>query len=230
MPNKTTVTNEHQKYILSQLKNRKYARFKDVQPPKISSNSFSYHLKELQKGGWIVKTAKGYTLGPAGLALAERASESKMVRMQPNVMHMLVVQDGYGNILLHKKAEQPYIGQWELPCTPATVADTSMREAGVWAAKNILHYVPDTVRHVGDCYIRVHKGKLALSSTLAHVFRFTLNDYAPLEGFAWLDPLSVGSIPHVPGSEQVMARSFFNDDFFFEEYTVQLSAQEELEI
>lgn len=230
MPKTTTVTNQHQKYILSQLKTRLFARFKDIQPPKISSNSYTYHLKALQKGGWVVKTAKGYSLGPAGLALAERETESTLVRMQPNVAVGFVIQDGYGNILLHKKNEQPYIQQWELPVIHAAVADISVTEAGVWGAKKLLHYVPDTVKHAGDCYIRVHKGKVALSATLMHVIRFTLDDYTPLEGYAWYDPLSVEDLPHTPGLQQIIARTFFNDEFFFEEYTVQMTTQQELEL
>lgn len=221
-----TVTNEYQKYILSQLKTREYARFKDIKPPKISSNAFSYHLKELLGGGWITKSNAGYSLGPAGLAFIERDTGSKAVRMQPNIAVVFIVQDGYGNILLHKKTEQPYIGQWELPSLSMAVADTSVREAGIWAAKKLLHIVPETVRHAGDCYVRVHKGKVALSSTFMHVIRLDVDDYKPLKEFAWFDPLGVSALPHVPGLEQIMTRTFFNDDFFFEEYTVQLIAQE----
>lgn len=230
MKTSTTVTNEHQKYILSQLKTRQYARFKEIQPPKISSNSFSYHLKELQKGGWIVKSDTGYGLGPAGLAYAERDTESRAVRMQPNIVLMFVVQDGYGNILLHRKSEQPHINQWELPFANASVADSTVREAARWASKKLFHHVPETLRHAGDCYIRLHKGKVALSSTLAHVIRFSIDDYTPLEGYEWIDPLHVEAVPHAPGLEQIMTRTFFNDDFFFEEYTVQLAVQGSLEI
>jgi len=226
----TTVKNPHQKFILSQLITREHARFKDLKPPKIGSNAYSYHLKELQKGGWITKSEAGYCLGPTGLAHIERDIESKPVRMQPNVAVALVVQDGYGKILLHKKLEQPYINQWELPMVPAAVADISVREAGVWAAKALLRHVPDTVGHVGDCYIRVHKGKIALGSTLIHVIRFTLDDYVAPEGYAWVDPLRVESMPCAPGVERIMTRTFFNDSFFFEEFTVQLTTQEAFSI
>lgn len=226
----TTVTNSHQKYILSQLKTREHARFKDLQPPKVSSNTYSYHLKELQRGGWITKSEAGYALGPAGLAYIERDTDSKAVRMQPNVSIALVVQDGYGKILLHKKTEQPYINQWELPKVLATAADISVREAGVWAAKTLLHHVPSGVRHAGDCYIRVHKGKLALSSTLVHVIRFNVESLTPLDGYAWVDPLHVEKMSCAPGTELIMTRTFFNDEFFFEEYTVQLTSQEHLAV
>lgn len=226
----TTVTNDYQKYILSQLKTREYVRFKDLMPPKISSNTFSYHLKALQNDGWIVKSEAGYSLGAAGLAYIERETESKNVRMQPNILVALLVQDGYGKVLLHKKTEQPYINQWELPVVHAAVADTSVRESGIWAAKKLLHYMPESLRHAGDCYIRIHRGKVAVGSSLVHVIRFEIDDYAPRPGYEWVEPLQVGVLPHVPGLEQIMSRAFFNDDYFFEEYTVQLSTQKSLGI
>ncbi len=226
----TTVLNVTQKYILSQLKTQKYLRFKDMKPPGVSSNTLSYHLNALQKGGWIVKSGAGYTLGLSGLAFIVRDTSTDDIRMQPNVVVSLVVQDGYGKILLHKKTNQPYIGRWELPTAYMTVADSSVVEAGRWASKSLVHFVPPVLRHVGDCYVRLHHGKLALSATLMHIVRFDIDSYDPPEGYEWCAPLDIGGLPVAPGLQAVTERTLFNDDFFFEEYTFQLSAQESLGI
>lgn len=228
MARNTTVKNNYQKFILSQLKTTEYARFSDIKPPKISSNAFSYHLKQLIAGGWVAKTDAGYTLGPKGLAEVDRNIESRQVRMQPNVVVALLVQDGYGKVLLKKRGEQPYIHHWELPAVPASVADTTVTEAAKWAAKQQLKLLPEHMRHVGDCYVRTHKGRLALNSTLYHIVRFEIDEYQTDGAFMWAEPLDLGAMSLVPGTENVVTRAFFNDEFFFDEFVVQLKNQEPL--
>ncbi len=225
MVRKSSVKNDYQKYILSQLRTSQFARFSDIKPENINSNSFSYHLKELLKGGWITKSAQGYSLGPSGLAHAARDTEEKTVRMQPNLMIALLIQDPEGNVLLHKKSEQPYIATWELPSVPAAVADTSIRDAAEWAARKLLHITPDNPRHAGDCYVRVHRGKVALTATMFHIIRFAVGAYEAPTNFMWVDPLKIAALSHAPALDQIVARAFFNDPYFFEEYTVQYSIQ-----
>lgn len=218
--------NEYKKYALSKLKQSKFARFSDIKPSKVSTNSFSYHLKGLIKEGWVIKTSKGYTLAPRGLAYAAREPADKLVRMQPNVSVALLVQDSNGRVLLKKYAEQPYIGQWGLPSVAAGVADVSILEAGEWACRQIFKITPSNMRHVGDCYVRLHKGKLALVSNLSHIIRFELFNYKLTDEFMWVEPLDLTQVMLVPGTENIVARTFFNDSFFFEEFTVQLLDQE----
>lgn len=227
MSKDTTANNKIQKYVLSQLSTKEFARFKDLQPPRTSSNIFSYHLKQLVNGGWIQKNEQGYTLGIKGLAFAERGNEeTTIVRMQPNIAIVLLIQDSNGKVLLQKRSTQPYLHHWQLPTVRALVVDVSVMDAGIWAAKQTVHYVPETVRHAGDCYIRLHSGKIAVSSTLFHVVRFEVDTLSVVEDTAWYKPLDIGKIATLPGTEQIMTRAFFNDEFFFEEYTVQLTTQE----
>lgn len=216
---------DYKTYILSQLKYRQYARFSDIKPPKVSTNAFSYHLKKMIKDGWLLKTDDGYTLAIRGLAYADRESANKLVRSQPNIGIVLLIQDGYGKVLLKKRQEQPYIGSWGLPFVNAGVADTSVEQAGTWACKQLLKTIPDSVKHVGDCYVRTHKGKLAIGSVLNHVVRVDAHGIDATDEFAWFEPLSLSQMILVPGTESVITRAFFNDNFFFEEYTVQLKDQ-----
>ncbi len=222
----TTVNNDTQKFILSQLKHHEWCSFTDMKPAGIASNTYSYHLKQLISGGWVVKAEQGYTLGTKGLAYAARNQEDAAIRMQPNVEVVLLVQDGYGKVALHKRAEQPYIGYWELPVQPMAVADMTVEDAGIWAAKRLLKYVPGTVKHAGAGYIRLFKGKHALTTTLVHVVRFTVESLDLAQEYQWFDPLEVPAL--VPGVEQLIARAFFGDEFFFEQYSFQLVTQQAL--
>ena len=225
MSNKTTVNNPVQKKILTHLCGVETARFSDMKPRGVSSNTYSYHIKQLITNHWIVKVESGsYTLGPKGLAFAERDMEDVDIRMQPGIKLALLVQDGYGNIVVAKRARQPYIGNWELPSQEMSIADTSVQEAAIWAAKKLLHHIPATIRHVGDCYVHITKGKLALTSTLVHVMRFEVDEIVLPDGMQWTEPLKLDNT--VPGTEQIIARAFFNDQFFFEEYTHQLTTQQ----
>lgn len=229
----TTVNNTVQKYILSQLINNETARFKDLQPPKTSSNALSYHLKRLVADDWVQKTATGYTLAAKGLAYAARnttATASGSVRMQPSVAIALVVQDPEGRILLQQRASQPYIHQWQLPTANATVADESVLQAGKWFAKQLFKHVPDTLRHSGDCYVRIHRGKVALQSTLVHIVRLEADPKILPDTLAWFEPLDVEKLATYPGTEQIMTRAFFNDIYFFEEYTLQANNQSSLNL
>ena len=57
-----TITHHIQKYIIGVLIHQKYARFRDLKPPRVDSNLYSYHLKKLLKQKIIQKIANPYTL------------------------------------------------------------------------------------------------------------------------------------------------------------------------
>jgi hypothetical protein len=74
------------------------------------------------------------------------------------------------------------------------------------------------VTHAGDCYIRVMTDGEILSTTLAHVFRFNRDDIETSEDITWVKPHKLGSYRLAPAVEAIVARGFFNDPFFFEEF------------
>jgi hypothetical protein len=109
-----------------------------------------------------------------------------------------------------------------------------------------LNYAPSKLRHVGDCYIivgkkvrtNVHPAEGAVlvdgdvlhlatkevfeteSRTLAHIVRFESDDIVIDDHFKWVSPLDIAHAKSTPGTEQIVTRAFFGDDFFFEEFTV----------
>ncbi|MBH2007556.1 NUDIX hydrolase [Candidatus Saccharibacteria bacterium] len=216
------VSHHIQKHILSVLLHSKIVRFRDLRPPRIDTNLFSYHLKLLQKNKFVEKLESGYTLSPLGLSYVDRVNADKLfVRRQPKIITMLLIQDGYGNVLLQKRTKQPYIDTWTLPYGKVHIDDESIVAGAAREAyeKLTLEVAP---RHVGDAYIRVLVGGEILSSTLVHICRFELDSYPETDAIRWCAPLKLRNYELAPAVEEIVSRSFFGDDFFFDEYTTEL--------
>lgn len=241
------VTHNIQRSILGVLVTHEFARFRDLKPAKVDTNLFSYHLKLLQKSGYIRKSDQGYTLADKGLQYVDRVSTGQMrLRSQPKIITMLLVQDGYGNVLLQKRLKQPYINTWTLPYGKMHIDDGSVIAAAQREAREKLGFDPHKLRHVGDCYITVgHKVRVAAepiaagtlidgdtvhlntredwqigSRTLAHIVRFETDAIVASEDLMWVEPLALSKLNLAPAVEQIVTRAFFGDEFFFEEFRV----------
>jgi ADP-ribose pyrophosphatase YjhB (NUDIX family) len=220
MIEQTIVTHHIQKHIIDVLMFHETARFRDLRPPKIDTNLFSYHLKLLIKSGLVKKIDGGYTLGNDGLAYVDRLSSANLnVRTQPKVITMYVVQNSDGDLLIWRRKRQPFINAWTLPYGKLHIDDISLeaaarREIGEkMAIKDKQEF-----RHIGDCYIRVTADNELLSTTLAHVFRFERDNITTHDNLMWVKPHKLSHYRLAPAVEAIVARSFFNDTFFFEEF------------
>ncbi|MBP6037741.1 MAG: NUDIX hydrolase [Candidatus Saccharimonas sp.] len=240
-----TITHHIQRSILGALMTREFARFRDLKPENVDTNLFSYHLKLLQRDKYVRKTDSGYTLAEKGLQHVDRVNVDRMrLRTQPKIITMLLIQDGYGKILLQKRQKQPYINTWTLPYGKIHIADESVQAAAQREARDKLGFDAHKVRHVGDCYIltgnytavdaqsyaagkfsdgdtlHITHDKIWVvdSRTLAHIVRFETDAIAASETLIWVDPLDLASHRLAPAVEQIVSRAFFNDNFFFEEF------------
>jgi ADP-ribose pyrophosphatase YjhB (NUDIX family) len=213
------VTHHIQKYIIDVLMYKEFARFSELRPPRTDTNLFAYHLKLLQKAHIIDKTENGYTLTGDGLSYVDRVStEKKIIRTQPKIITMLLVQNSNGDLLLQKRDKQPYINSWTLPYGKLHIEDATLEAAARREASDKLGFTPDNIRHAGDCYIRVTSNGELLSTTLAHVFRFEHDDIVARDDLQWVRPHKLNQYKLAPAVEAIVARSFFNDQFFFEEF------------
>lgn len=215
------VSHHIQKHILAVLYRQKVGRFRDLRKSNVDTNLFSYHLKLLVKGRMVKKTTDGYTLDERGLAYVDRISEKSMnVRTQPKIVTMLVVQNSNGDILLQRRTKQPYIDTWTLPYGKLHIDDASTAAAAAREAYEKLGIKNAPVAYAGDCYIRVKIDGEILSSTLVHVFRFASDDIAETDTIHWARPHKLDQYDLAPAVEQIVARAFFRDPVFFEEFTV----------
>lgn len=227
----SSVKHNIQKNIIDLLTYQKYARFSDLRPSRVDTNLFTYHLKALVKNGMLEKTTAGYTLGAAGLAYVDRVnSKGKLVRTQPKIITMLVVQNSDGDILLQKLTKQPYIDSWTLPYGKLHIEDTSvlaavereMQEKLGVDVSAVTRQVDELVapEHAGDCYIRVISDGEVVSLTLVHVFRWYYDDIVTNENLLWARPHKLSELSLAPAVADIMTRTFFKDPFYFEEFDV----------
>lgn len=240
-----------ERHIMGYLLTHEHARFSDMRPPRVDTNLFSYHLKLLTKGDYVAKTDKGYTLSRKGLIYVDRVNAEKMrIRTQPKIITMLLIQDGYGKVLLQKREKQPYINTWTLPYGKLHIEDISVTDAARRESREKLAFDPHKLRHVGDCYITVTNGyrevavedgqgdltedatihinirkePVVETRTLAHVVRFETDAITATDGLQWVEPLDLVKLKTAPAVSQIVTRAFFGDDFFFEEFLVDISA------
>jgi len=249
MFDKDDINHHIERSILGYLMTHEYARFRDLRPEGIETNLFSYHLKLMQKSDYVTKTDEGYTLSRRGLVYVDRVNAEKMrVRTQPKIITMLLVQDGYGKVLLQRRTKQPYINTWTLPYGKLHIDDVSVADAARRESKEKLDFDPHKLRHVGDCYITVMSGQeIAVpkenqgimeenatvhinpqtvysieTRTLAHIVRFETDAITATDDLRWTDPLDLPKLKLAPAVEQIVTRAFFGDTFFFEEFNVSL--------
>lgn len=222
-----SVNHYIQKHIIDVLTYQKTARFRDLRPPRVDTNLFTYHLTRLVKSGLVQKSDSSYLLSPAGVSHVDRVSSEKTaLRTQPKIITMFVIQNGEGDILLQRRTKQPFIDTWTLPYGNVRIDDSSLSAAAQREVREKLAIESQAVEHAGECYIRVRVKDELLSTTLAHVFRFYKDDIQTTENLIWARPHKVSQLALAPAVEDVMARTFFKDPFFFEEYDVDWYSEE----
>lgn len=218
----TQIIKHHiDRHILQVLMYTEVARFRDMRPPRTDTNLYSYHLTTMLRDGWITKVDGGYSLSRRGLMYVDRVNAEKVrVSTQPKIITMLVAQNSEGQVLLQRRFKQPYIGTWTLPYGKLHIDDASVLAAAEREAIEKLDHKPTQLRHVGDAYIRVYRDVAVLTVTLAHVVRFETDSIEPSDNLLWIEPLKLAKLTLAPAVEQIVTRSFFGDDFYFEEFNV----------
>jgi len=220
----TQITHHIQKHIISVLMYRKSARFSELRPPKTDTNLFSYHLKVLQKENLVKRLNNGYELSQKGLIYVDRLSNKLIPRIQPKIITMLLIQDDDGNVLLQKRTKQPYIDMWTLPNGKLHLEDASLQACAEREVREKVGLDSLDLKHIGDSYMRVKDTDgSVLTLTFAHIFR-AQTSLLPEESpnLRWIHPRKLAGSDLAPGVDQVLARSFFNDPFFFEEFYTEL--------
>ena len=215
----TTVNHHIQKHIIDVLMYTEVARFRDLRPPRTDTNLFSYHLNTLIKLKLVKKLEIGYTLTTNGLSYVDRVStEKRVVRMQPKIISMLLIQNSEGDVLLQRRRKQPYINAWTLPYGKIHIDDETLEVAAQREVKEKLGITGQVLIHAGVCYIRVKAGDDILSTTTTHVFKFNSDNIQTTDDIIWARPHKLDQYRLAPAVQSIVSRGFFNDPFFFEEF------------
>ena len=110
---------------------------------------------------------------------------------------------------------------WTLPNGKLHMDDSSLHDAAKREAKDKLGIEQHEMRHAGDCYLRVTDGDEIVTMTLVHVFAFERDDIPLTDTLQWVRPHKLQQYELAPCVEQIVARTFFKDPFFFEEFSVE---------
>ena len=219
MSRNISVKHPTRQYIIEQLSQHDERRFTELRPPRVDTNSVAYHLGVLVDAGIVDQLEETYALGAAGVPYARElhARGSEAAPLRPGVEIWFVVQNSDGDILIQQRTEQPFIGTWSLPYGAVESSDVSLEAAASRIARKLFANSPQAT-HAGDCYVRVGAEGAPAVATLVHAFRFNSDNLVLAEGLRWARPHKVGYEKLTPGVEDVMARTFFLDPFFFEEF------------
>lgn len=222
----SSIEHHIQRHIVGVLMYQKYARFSEMRPPKVDTNLYSYHLKLLQNRHFVKRTDEGYTLDKLGILYVDRVTTSTLkIRTQPKIIVMLVVQNSNGDLLLYRRARQPFTSHFTLPYGKIHIDDENLAAAARREALEKLRLDEQSPVHAGDCYIRVRdkeNGEIIMT-TLAHIFRLNADDVELDEHQEWARPHKLSQYDLAPAVEQIVTRTFFRDPYFFEEYEETLS-------
>lgn len=214
-----------QRYILGVLLRCKFARFRDLRPPKVDSNAFSYHLKTLLRDDFVAKTEDGYTLTARGLSYIDRVSGQNLsVRPQPKIMTIIALTNEFDELLVHAKNTQPFIGELTMPCGKLHLDDASIHAAAVRELHEKVGVDYDGIEHVGDCYVAVLEGKRVMMNALMHTFhaRVIKSDIKAADGSVW-QPL--GQLESAAPATRRIAQLITEcpGQHFFDEYSERLA-------
>lgn len=213
------ITHHIQKHILGVLLFRRMARFRDMRAPRTDSNLYSYHLSQLVKAGMVKKVDGGYSLDTKGLMYVDRLNVKKLfVRQQAKIITMLVIQNGYGDVLMYKKLRQPFIDLWTLPNGKVHNDDESIAAAAGREVDEKIGGLAIDLRHAGDCYIRFTEGGSVTTSMLVHVFYGQTQDAEIAEHLHWVKLRDLENYDTAPAAKEIIARTLFQDAYFFEEF------------
>ena len=215
----TTVKHRIQIQIIDYLVFHEVARFAELRPKGVDTNLCTYHLGKLVSKGIIDKQINGYSLTLAGMAFAEnRKSVVMNGSLHSKITVFFLMQNSEGDVLLERRTKQPFMNCWTLPFGEIDSKDESVLDAGRREFKKKFSTETAGIVHAGICYIRVKNEQGVQLTTLAHVFRHNSDNILQTDTLSWARPHKLDQYRLAPGTEPVIARGFFNDPFFFEEF------------
>lgn len=219
------VTNLHhiRKHILNVLTMQKWARFSEMRPPRVDSNLYNYHLKELIKDGYVEHHPEknGYWLSPMGLRFVDHVSlETFEPRWQPKLLTKLVtVQNGH--ILMWPKYKQPFIGKWSLPSGKIHYDDVSVETAMRREMQYFTNAEPNGLRHTGIVEYSAYIHGDLVTHTFGHVFTADIpRDSITNPRAKWVDLRDLPTLEMSPGTKETIEKTLTTSDFFFETYDI----------
>ena len=159
-----------QKHILDELRTRGATRYSALQPDGIESSHFRYHLKDLERTGYVQSPSRGlYELTTKGQRYVDRLSRNtvNLLNMPKVITYTLLTQgDTY---LLQRKDREPYRGLLNMIGGKVHEGETTMQASQREVAeKTNLHIENPTLAGVFEVIIRTSEH--LLTHAIAYVY------------------------------------------------------------
>jgi len=207
--------------ILRKLTTQASAHFSEMRPMIVDSNLYSYHLKKLVKRGLVVQSGRDYMLSARGLAYVDKISMDDFrttSHLQPKIVTSIILKNEDNQILLTKRAKQPFIGLWSLPMGKVHIEDATVGKAAEREIAEKTGLELADLRHVGDCYLKTMQGPDMISNLLTHVFIKDIPKTAITESahMKWVHLAALSSPDAIPGVHQLTTLALTGQKFFEE--------------
>ena len=211
-----------QQHILKELTLNGSQRFAQIKPQRIDGNQFVYHLRALERTGYVRHAGSEYRLTPAGKRYVERVSLKEFKeRIQPKIVTLAVVKNTKGEYLLYRRRRVPMrnligfpYGKIHLGERLAEAAQRELEEKTGLAAALKLR---------GHVYLTIHDEEELVTQMLAHIFvgREPLGDlrdaFAAGDSF-WARLEEIPRQELMPGVLQILELLGSGNRHFFGEY------------
>lgn len=179
-----------QRKILERLMTSESLRFSELKPDGMESNIFMYHLRQLQKQDFILKTGDGYGLAHKGLQYVDglQSGTLKPYR-QPKLIAIVILENKDGHFMLAERKTQPYVGTRMFMSGTQHFNESFPEQSARELREKGLPGVQMEYRGVADVQIS-HDDEL-LTHVFAHVHYGTYDGDLPIEDdrfrYVWHD-------------------------------------------
>ena len=214
------ITHNIERHIIRTLTVTSTARFTQMRPPRVDSNLYAYHLKQLIKLGYIIKNDRNYSLSPRGMKYADRFSlrYSRLV-IQSKITVGILLKNEFNEILLTKRYKHPFLDFWGLMLSKTYADDPSILAAAQRTVFEEIKFPIIDMAHVGDCYVRTSIDGYEVSNILSHIFYSEVKkaEISEAETVRWVSLNELTSIEPVPGAEDIINLVLKSKNHFFAE-------------
>lgn len=212
-----------QKFILAQLMEQSALRYSDMRPLSMEASQFMYHLKKLLNESYVTKTPDGkYSLSSKGRQFVDRADTDQIVlRDQPRVAALIVCTNADGEVLLMRRATQPFVDWLGFPIVDIPIDFPLPLAEHVSSGFTTITGLEGTLKHRADGYIKLCRNGELEGNLMTHLVAITADDAKKLTShdgndYFWARPNDTEHV--LPSVHYVIEQLQSHSDFFFFEY------------
>lgn len=205
-----------QKDIIHRLSRARELRFSELKPVQLESNAFMYHVKQLISGGYVEKTAAGYTLTPSGLTYVDGLSlKNSQPRKQAKILSVIVLKNKRGEYILARRKYQPFVGTLLFPGGKQHYGE-SPEDHVVRELKEQFDLIGQPVRR-GLVDQRTFSKGVLITHVLTHVYELAYDGAPPAESpkFTYEWSAVEGAEPLYPGTYELYKALEHETGLFF---------------